>query len=217
MCPDIPRYAMTARRQSRRRALGAILMAVPALLLGVRAQAATSRRLTPAQTEGPFYPVAFPEDSDHDLLRNGVVDYPEGQSAWLEGVVTDPAGRPLAGAVVEIWQCDHAGHYHHPGDGGKADNRFQGFGRVTVAADGRYRFRTIRPVAYGGRTPHIHVKVKMGMRELLTTQVYVADDPGNTRDFLWRRLSAADRAALTVSFEPVGGDLRAVFPIVVAG
>ena len=96
MCPDIPRYAMTARRQSRRRALGAILMAVPALLLGVRAQAATSRRLTPAQTEGPFYPVAFPEDSDHDLLRNGVLDYPEGQSAWLEGVVTDPAGRPLA-------------------------------------------------------------------------------------------------------------------------
>lgn len=219
MRSDLPPYycSMTAQEQSRRRAVGAILVAAPALLLGVRAQAATGRRLTPAQTEGPFYPVAFPADSDHDLLRNGAVDYPEGQSAWLEGAVTDPAGRPLEGAVVEIWQCDHAGHYHHPGDGGKADNRFQGFGRVTVAADGHYRFRTIRPVAYGGRTPHIHVKVKMAGRELLTTQMYVAGDPGNAGDFLWRRLNAADRAALTVAFEPVGGGLRAMFPIVVAG
>ena len=217
MRSDIPHCSMSVHARSRRRAVSVLLVAAPALLLGVRAQAATDRRPTPAQTEGPFYPLAFPEDSDHDLLRNGAVNYPEGQSAWLEGVVTDPAGRPLAGALVEIWQCDHAGHYHHPGDGGKADSRFQGFGRVTVAADGHYRFRTIRPVAYGGRTPHIHVKVKMGMRELLTTQVYVADDPGNTRDFLWRRLSAADRAALTVVFEPASGGLRAVFPIVVAG
>jgi len=184
MRSDIPSYSMTAHAQLRRRAVGAVLVVAPALLLGVRAQVATGRRPTPAQTEGPFYPVAFPKDSDHDLLRNGALDYPEGQSAWLEGTVTDPADRPLAGAVVEIWQCDHAGHYHHPGDGGKADSRFQGFGRVTVAADGHYRFRTIRPVAYGGRTPHIHVKVKMAGRELLTTQVYVAGDPGNAGDFL---------------------------------
>ncbi len=217
MRSHIPPCVTAAHVQSRRQVVGALLVAAPALLLGMRVQAATDRRLTPAQTEGPFYPVAFPEDSDHDLLRNGAVNYPEGQGAWLEGAVTDPAGHPLAGAVVEIWQCDHAGHYHHPGDGGKADSRFQGFGRVTVGADGHYRFRTIRPVAYGSRTPHIHVKVKMGTRELLTTQVYVAGDPGNFRDFLWRRLSAADRAALTVAFEPVGGGFRAIFPIVVAG
>jgi protocatechuate 3,4-dioxygenase beta subunit len=171
---------------------------------------------TPAQTEGPFYPVVMPEDSDHDLLRNGALDYPEGQVVWLEGTVSDLAGRLVNGAQVEIWQCDHAGHYHHPGDGAKADSRFQGFGRFTVAADGRYRFRTIRPAPYTGRTPHIHVKVRLGGRELLTTQVYVADDPGNPRDFLWRSLSAEERAALTVTFVPVNDGWRAGFPIVVA-
>lgn len=173
-------------------------------------------RPTPSQTEGPFYPVALPQDSDHDLLRNGAQTYSQGQATWLEGNVTDPAGRPVAGALVEIWQCDAAGHYHHPGDGDKADKRFQGFGRVTAGADGRYRFRTLRPVAYGGRAPHIHLKVKLGQRELLTTQLYVAGDPGNARDFLWQRLDEAGRAALTVPFAPGGDGLQARFPLVVA-
>jgi protocatechuate 3,4-dioxygenase, beta subunit len=199
-----------------RRTVAAALVAVPALWLGPRAQPAPGRRATPAQTEGPFYPVAFPKDSDHDLLRNGALNYTDGQSAWLEGEVSDLSGQALAGAQVEIWQCDQAGHYHHPGDGARADPRFQGFGRVTVGADGRYRFRTIRPVAYSGRTPHIHVKVRLGQRELLTTQLYVADDPGNSRDALWRRLGTADRTALTVPFVPGRDGLRASFPIVVA-
>ena len=199
----------------RRRAVAAALVAAPALWLGARAQPVPARRATPAQTEGPFYPLVFPKDSDYDLLRNGELNYSSGQSCWLEGSLSDLAGQPVAGAQVEIWQCDHAGHYHHPGDGGKADNRFQGFGRVTVMADGRYRFRTIRPVAYSGRTPHIHVKVKLAARELLTTQLYVEGDPGNTRDFLWRSLSAADRAALTVAFASGTDGLRANFPIVV--
>ena len=200
----------------RRRTVAAALVAAPALWLGVRAQPATALRATPAQTEGPYYPVVFPKDSDHDLLRNGALAYPEGQSAWVEGSVSDLAGKPVAGTQVEIWQCDHAGHYHHPGDGDKADRRFQGFGRVTAGADGRYRFRTLRPVAYAGRTPHIHVKVRLGPRELLTTQLYVAGDPGNTRDFLWRSLGEADRAALTVPFTPGSDGLQARFPIVVS-
>lgn len=207
------------RGHSRRRALAVFVMALPSLWVGARAQTTGSgatRRATPAQTEGPFYPVALPADSDHDLLHNGELSYPEGQPVWLEGSVSDLAGRPVLNAQVEIWQSDQAGHYHHPGDGGKADPRFQGFGRVTVDAAGRYRFRTIRPAPYGGRTPHIHVKVKLGARELLTTQIYVAGDPGNARDFLWRRLDAADRAALTVDFTPGDDGLRAVFPIVVA-
>lgn len=199
-----------------RRTVAAALVALPALWLGPRAQPATGRRATPSQTEGPFYPVALPQDSDPDLLRNGALVYPEGQPAWVEGQVSDLAGKPVAGARVEIWQCDHAGHYHHPGDGDRADRRFQGFGSITVGADGRYRFRTLKPVAYAGRTPHIHVKVKLGQRELLTTQLYVAGDAGNTRDFLWRRLDETDRAALTVPFAPGSDGLRANFPIVVA-
>ena len=119
-------------------------------------------------------------------------------------------------AVVEIWQCDAQGHYHHPGDGGRADPAFQGFGRVGVGSNGEYRFRTIRPSKYSGRTPHIHVKVRLARRDLLTTQLYVEGDPDNERDGLWRRLGAADRAALTVPFEKADAGLRARFAIVVA-
>ncbi len=198
-----------------RRTVAAALVALPALWLGARAQPAAPRRATPAQTEGPFYPVALPQDSDFDLLRNGSQRYARGQPAWVEGVVTDLQGKPLAGAQVEIWQCDEAGHYHHPGDGSRADPAFQGFGKVVAGADGRYRFRTIRPVAYAGRTPHIHVKVKAGGRELLTTQLYVQGDPNNERDGLWRRMSAEDRAAVTVPFRAGADGLQASFPIVV--
>ena len=173
-------------------------------------------RTTPGQTEGPFYPLTIPADSDFDLLRNGRVQYKRGQPCWIEGTVVDANGIPVNGAVLEIWQCDHSGHYHHPGDGGKADTRFQGFGRVTVGADGSYRFRTFRPVAYAGRAPHIHVKVRLGARELLTTQLYVAGEPGNNNDFLWRRLDQTGRAALTVPFNASSDGLRARFPIVLA-
>ena len=204
------------RRRGLLLAAGAALIAAPALHLRALAQAA-SRRLTPAQTEGPFYPVALPADSDGDLLANGALRYAQGQAAWVEGTVTDLDGRPVRGALVEIWQCDQQGHYHHPGDGDRADRAFQGFGRVAVDGEGRYRFRTIRPVAYGGRAPHIHVKVKLAARELLTTQLYVQADAGNARDFLWRNLrNDDDRAALTVAFTPTADGLQARFPIVVA-
>lgn len=198
-----------------RRTITAALVIAPALWLGARAQQGPALRATPAQTEGPFYPVTLPKDSDFDLLRNGNQSYPKGQSAWVEGQVSDMTGKPVAGAQVEIWQCDHDGHYHHPADGGKADQRFQGFGRVTAGSDGSYRFRTLRPVAYAGRTPHIHVKVKLGQRDLLTTQLYVAGDAGNARDFLWRSLNDADRAALTVPFAQNSDGLKARFPIIV--
>jgi protocatechuate 3,4-dioxygenase beta subunit len=198
-----------------RRAALAALVALP-FCISARAQAPAALRRTPAQTEGPFYPVRLPADSDHDLLRNGDASYRKGQPVWVQGRVLDLQGKPVSGARVEIWQCDQGGHYHHPGDGERADPAFQGFGRVAVGADGGYRFRTIRPVAYSGRTPHIHVKVKLDQRELLTTQLYVQGDPHNERDFLWRRLGAEDRAAVTVPFQAGADGLQASFPIVVA-
>lgn len=213
---DRPAAALSQYGVNRRRTVAAVLAVAPALLLGVRAQPVAVRQPTPAQTEGPFYPLQLPADADADLLRNGPLDYRQGQAAWVDGSVVDLAGRPVKGAQVEIWQCDHAGHYHHPGDGDRADRRFQGFGKVVVDAEGHYRFRTIRPVAYSGRTPHIHVKVRLGSRELLTTQLYVAGDPGNPRDFLWRHLDEAERAALTVPFVPGSDGLHASFPIIVA-
>ncbi|MCD8515393.1 MAG: protocatechuate 3,4-dioxygenase [Burkholderiaceae bacterium] len=170
---------------------------------------------TPSQARGPFYPVQLPLDHDNDLLRNGTLAYGRGQPAWVEGTVVDPEGRPVKGAVVEIWQCDTRGRYHHPGDGGRADPAFQGFGRTEVDRDGAYRFRTIRPAPYTGRTPHIHVKVRLDAHELLVTQLYVEGEPLNERDGLWRRLSPEGRRALTVPFTPDGAYQRARFPIVV--
>lgn len=204
----------TPARTRRSLLLGsAALIAAPGWLSPAIAQGGL--RPTPPQTEGPFYPVTLPADTDADLLRNGQVRYGKGQAAWIEGTVVDLDGRPLRGAVVEIWQCDADGHYHHPGDGDRADPAFQGFGRAALDREGRYRFRALRPVPYTGRTPHIHVKVKLDRMELLTTQLYVQGDPGNPRDGLWRRLDEAARAALTRPFTPDGDGVKATFPIVV--
>jgi protocatechuate 3,4-dioxygenase beta subunit len=180
-----------------------------------QALAQTRRRATPPQTEGPYYPVAEPRDADHDLLRNGALTYAKGQPAWVEGVVTDLDGKPLKGGVVEIWQCDEAGHYDHPRDGARVDPSFQGFGRVLLNAAGEFRFRTIKPVPYVGRTPHIHAKIKLGNRELLTTQLYVDGEPGNARDMIWRSLASDDRAAVTAPFTPVTDGLRARYALAV--
>ncbi|MCX7902569.1 MAG: intradiol ring-cleavage dioxygenase [Burkholderiaceae bacterium] len=227
--------APSAQLHRRRRALvawsagiaalvGAPQLWLPSRLAAAQPAGARPLRLTPAQTEGPFYPPELPADHDADLLRVGRMagaDYGRAPPAWVEGTLSDAEGRVVKGAAVEIWQCDADGRYHHPGDhGGRADPAFQGFGRVSVDADtGRWRFRTIRPVPYPGRTPHIHLKVRLARRELLTTQLYVQGDPGNERDFLWRRLSADDRAAITRPFEPTGaadGSLRAHYALVVA-
>ena len=208
----------TTRRQVLVRAGTSALAGAPALGWMAGPRAAGLLRPTPAQTEGPFYPREIPADSDADLLRNGTLDYRRGVAAWVEGRVSDVDGAPVQGAVVEIWQCDHNGHYHHPGDGGRADPAFQGFGRCLVQVDGAYRFHTLRPVRYTGRTPHIHVKVRLGARELLTTQLYVAGEPGNAGDPLLGALrDPADRAAITVRFEAprAGAPLRAWFPVVV--
>lgn len=188
--------------------------ALPAWLAPALAQG-QSLRPTPRQTEGPYYPVALPADTDFDLLRSGTLAYGKGRPAWVTGTVTDTRGTPLAGGEIEIWQCDQDGHYHHPGDGGRADPAFQGFGKVTLGRDGSYRFRTLRPAPYSGRTPHIHVKVRLDGQELLTTQFYVLGEPGNARDFLWRQLDEAGQAALTRPFVAGPDGDRAEYAVVV--
>lgn len=190
-------------------------MALPTFLAR-NALAQTPRRLTPSQSEGPFYPNQAMQDADADLLRNGSVDYKGGDPAWVSGMVSDLSGKPVSGAVVEIWQCDHEGVYRHSRSSGSAPMAFQGFGKVQVGADGQYRFRTIRPAHYPGRTPHIHVKVRLGSRELLTTQMYVAGEPANARDALLRRLDGEERSLLEAPFKRNGDGWQAQFGIVVA-
>jgi protocatechuate 3,4-dioxygenase, beta subunit len=164
--------------------------------------------VTPGQTEGPFYPLTLPADVDADLVRvAGRAAQAAGQVAHIDGRVLDKRGNVVKGAMVEIWQCDAKGIYNHPGDSGvrSRDVAFQGYGRAQVDADGRYRFRTIRPVAYPGRTPHIHYKVHAPGAGRLTTQMYVAGEPGNARDGVLRGIrDTRARDSVIVAMLPAG-------------
>lgn len=162
---------------------------------------------TPRQTEGPFYPVAIPADVDNDLVAvAGQATQARGIVTLVGGRVLDTGGRPVAGATVEIWQCDANGHYLHPGDPGPRDQSFQGFGRARTDGDGAYRFRTIRPVPYAGRTPHIHFAILAPGRPRLVTQMFVAGEKGNERDFLYRSLDAESRKSVTVDLAEAKGE-----------
>ncbi len=162
-------------RMSRRHALGALaaIMLSPA---GAFAQPALAP--TPAQTEGPFYPRTFPADRDADLTRvAGRAGHAQGTPLYFSGRVLTRDGQPRPDAVVELWQCDALGRYHHVGDdSGPRDDDFQGFGATTTDAAGRYAFKTIRPVAYPGRPPHLHIKVRPSGATVLTTQIYIKGD-----------------------------------------
>ena len=111
-----------------------------------------------------------------------------GEVTHLSGRILDAKGEPVRNALVEIWQVDHNGIYIHSAcpNHDRLDSHFQGYGRFLTASSGEYRFRTIKPVAYPGRTPHIHFKVRKGERELLTTQCYVRGEPLNARDGVLR-------------------------------
>jgi protocatechuate 3,4-dioxygenase beta subunit len=140
---------------------------------------------TPGQTEGPFYPVEFPPDMDNDLVRvTGQAARALGQVIHVSGRVLDIRGQPKRGSMVEIWQCDASGIYRHPraAGQGRIDHAFQGYGRTQVDEQGRYRFRTIRPVPYPGRTPHIHFAVHVPGQGRLVTQMYIEGEPLNARD-----------------------------------
>lgn len=173
--------------------------------------------VTPSVREGPFYPVDIPSDSDNDLLRVvGMKEISPGQPAYVHGTVVDRHGTPVDGARVEIWQCDQGGVYRHPGDDGKPDLRFQGFGAMVTNRVGAYHFRTLRPVPYTGRTPHIHYRVSAPGFDRLTTQLYVAEEAErNVRDLLYKRHTPDERALLTSAFRVVnGGSIAAEFNIV---
>ena len=168
---------------------------------------------TPQQTEGPFYPTAFPADMDNDLVQvRGQQARAMGTVLHLEGRVLDLGGKPVDGALVEIWQCDAQGIYDHPRQSGrdKRDSAFQGYGRLLVKADGRYSFRTLKPVAYAGRSPHIHFKVATGSGRMLTSQFYVAGDPGNDRDGVFRGIR--DPQAARAGRDEVAAGARASKP-----
>jgi protocatechuate 3,4-dioxygenase beta subunit len=177
---------------------------------------------TPPQTEGPFYPDKLPLDTDNDLLIvNDGITPAVGKITHLSGRILDARGEPFRNALVEIWQVDNHGAYLHSGTSNREarDKHFQGFGRFLTGSTGEYYFRTIKPVPYPGRTPHIHVMVKVKGKEKFTTQCYVKGEPQNERDGIYMGVrDPKQRAAITVDFAPVKGsrigELAARFDVV---
>jgi len=213
-------------RLNRRELLGAGL-ALPLGALAAPSAVAESCGPTPRQTSGPFYPLYDQVDKDLDLTRMTGHDEPAaGEVIRVQGRVLDADCRPVAGALVDLWQADSNGRYSHPADPNPArrDPNFQGWGQVVTDAEGRYAFRTIKPAAYplefldgrpderaGYRTPHIHFRVsKRGYREF-STQMYFADEALNDRDILLSRVPVAERPKLVIKPAPAKNGEPALF------
>lgn len=177
---------------------------------------------TPRQAEGPYYPNKLPLDTDNDLIIvNDELTSAIGKITYLSGRVLDIKGTPVRNALVEIWQVGSKGAYIHTGDPrNKArDPNFQGFGRFLTNTKGEYSFRTVKPVSYPGRTPHIHVAVKIKGKKRLITQCYIKGEAQNAKDGLLNRVKdKRQRDSLVVDFLPLKGskigELQARFDIV---
>ncbi len=166
--------------------------------------------LTPAQTEGPFYPIADQLDKDNDLTfvknRN---QRALGEVIIISGVVKNDQCQPVAGVLVEIWQACASGKYNHPGDPNpaKLDPNFQYWGRAITNNKGEYIFKTIKPGHYQAtdtwmRPAHIHFKVhRRGFQEL-TSQLYFSDDKYNANDRILQSLSREDQNRVIVDLKP---------------
>ena len=167
--------------------------ALTSLAASARSQ---SLAATSSQDLGPFYPIIRPADHDADLTRlKGRSGTAAGQPINVLGRIVDARGNPVRGAQVELWQCNAAGRYDHPGDRANPsalDPNFQGFARLATDADGEFKFRSVKPKDYdtpiGRRTPHIHFSID-GKSERLVTQMYFPGEPLNDSDFLLRNAS----------------------------
>lgn len=196
-------------------AAGATMFATPGLF-------AETLAITPRLTEGPFYPDKMPLDTDNDLIIvNDSLTPAVGDITHLTGRILSAAGEPIRNAFVEIWQVDNNGVYLNSRDPGqpKRDKNFQGYGRFLTDSEGKYYFRTIKPVPYNGRTAHIHFGVSHNGQRVYTTQLFVKGNPENERDGIFRGIrDPAARDSVLVDFNPISdskiGELAAKFDIV---
>lgn len=211
--------------------VGLVGCSAPAIIRSRESQ--VIRPFTAFQTEGPFYPYDDkPTDQDGDLVRvTGLDAQAQGQVSHVTGTACRRNGAPLAGALIEIWQCDHGGRYIHRDDPNVArprDAAFQGYGKVLTDAQGGFRFRTIKPVSYEAtlqaqpiwRTPHIHVAISTRDVRRLTSQLYVAGEPLNVDDILLRDLTdGAQRDGIVRPYTPAddieAGALKVHYDLVV--
>lgn len=177
---------------------------------------------TPKQPLGPFYPVAYPADSNVDLtVINGRSKAAIGQVIFIGGVVSDESCKPIKGAVVEIWQACASGRYNHPSDTSEntLDENFQYFGRAITDEKGQYSFKTIKPGSYLAsdtwvRPPHIHFKISLRGYQELVTQSYFAGESLNSKDEILRQLPSGEQDKVIIDFvQDQKNGLRGTFNI----
>lgn len=206
---------------NRRRLLRALAAASAGFSLkGYLAEALT---LSPTVTQGPYYPLArnIPLDKDNDLVQLGdSLTVAAGTISWISGRVLDASGRPIRGALVELWHADREGDYLYSASAARnpaCDASFAGFGQFVTGSDGRYLFRTIKAGLYRGRTRHLHWGITLpGEKTRTTTQTgwnEVALDLNgavwatqNSNDTVFSTVpDAAQRTAMLLDFAPVAG------------
>jgi protocatechuate 3,4-dioxygenase beta subunit len=206
-------------------ALGAVALAPPVLAAGNDGPGLDFKgpMPTPDQILGPFYPVQKPLDGGADLARLAGREPAMGEVIHVMGRVLNLRGEPCPGVNLEIWQANGAGRYTHPHDRNPAplDPNFFGYANVRTDAEGRYRFRTVKPGAYPvigdyWRPPHIHFDIT-GKVNRLITQMYFPGEPLNLKDPLLQQSWAKDSLiAGMFDAEPDGepGARRVVWDIV---
>lgn len=187
-----------------------------AAVASVSAAKSQTLAATAAQDLGPFYPIVRPPDHDADLTRlKGRDGTAMGQPINVIGRVVDARGHPIRNARVELWQCNAAGRYDHPGDRANpaaVDPNFQGFARLATDRDGQFKFRSVKPKDYdtpiGRRTPHIHFAID-GQAERLVTQMYFPGEPLNDIDFVLKN-AAPRESVIAEAIDRLSSDPQAL-------
>ena len=171
---------------------------------GAAAAHAANSNLTPKATPGPFVPNKPQDDTDLDMTQiKGHKERAKGDVLFISGQVLDQHGKPVVGAIVDVWQADVNGRYHHERDDNpaKLDENFQGWGQLKTDKEGKYNYKTIMPGKYPGRTPHIHYKVaKRGYVELITQLYFDVYKKENHKDFLYKRLKG-EQGKVTIALK----------------
>lgn len=173
-------------------------------ILAVFSKDSLAKAITPAEMEGPFYPLTPQQDMDFDLTSvNGEDNPAQGQPVFIQGRVLDQDENPIEDATVDIWQANAAGRYRHPHDKNPAplDPGFQGWAIVQSGKEGAFKFKTIVPGAYPVneewvRPPHIHFKVSKRGYSDLVTQMYFPDNELNQTDMLLQAKSGPEQALM---------------------
>jgi protocatechuate 3,4-dioxygenase alpha subunit len=155
---------------------------------------------TTSQTVGPFFTIGLDWLKKVDLAGSGI----SGERVTIAGHVLDGDGKPVPDALLETWQANSHGKYTHPDDDQDKplEPGFQGFGRVGVDANGRFRFTTIKPGAVPGadgkmQAPHIAVSVfARGLLLRLVTRIYFPEEAANANDPVLSLVEPARRGTL---------------------